>query len=157
MFFLFSFDAFILLFSLIAYLTPVCRTTNFTFNFLILNSQSLDSTLVQLFSLVQLFATPWTEAHKASLSFTISQSSLELMSIESMVSYNHLVLCCPLLLPPSIFPSIRVFSNEAALCIRWPKYWNFSINPSNEYSGLIFTALKSTRISTLSQGLRIER
>ena len=141
MFFLFSFalDAFILLFSLISYLTPVCRTTHFTSNFLILNSQSLDSTLVQLLSLVQLFASPWTAAHKASLSFTISQSSLELMSIELMVPYNHLVLCCPLLLPPSIFPSIRVFSSEAVLCIRWPKYWSFSfsISPSDEYSGLI--------------------
>ena len=82
--------------------------------------------------------TPWTVAYQASLSFTISQSLLELMSIESVMTSNHLILCHPLLLP-SIFPSIMVFSNESALCIRWPKYWNvsFSISPSNEYSGLI--------------------
>ena len=75
-----------------------------------------------------------------SLSFTISQSLLKLMSVESVMPSNHLTLCCPLLLPPSIFPSIRVFSNESALHIRWPKYWSFSfkIHPSNEYSGLIF-------------------
>ena len=95
--------------------------------------------LVQSLSCVQLFASPWTAAHQASLSFTISWSLLKLMSIESMMPSNHLVLCPPLLLPPLIFPSIRVFSNELALCIRWPKYWNFSfsITPSNEYSGLI--------------------
>ena len=85
------------------------------------------------------FLTPWTAAHHASLSFTISQSLLKLMSIESVMPFNHLILCRPLLLLPSIFPSIRVFSNESALCIRWPKYWGFSfdISPSNEYSGLI--------------------
>ena len=94
---------------------------------------------VQLLSRVWLFATPWTAAHQASLSITNSQSLLKLMSIESMMPSNHLILCCPLLLPPSIFPSIRVFSNESILCIRWPKYWSltFSISPSNEYSGLI--------------------
>ena len=94
--------------------------------------------VVQLLSCVRLFATPWTAALQASLSFTISQSSLKLMSIESVMPSNHLVLCHPLLLP-SIFPSIRVFSNESALCIRWPKYWSFSfsINPSNEYSGFL--------------------
>ena len=83
--------------------------------------------------------TPWTAAHQASLSFTISQSLLTLMSIESMMPSNHLILCRPLLLLPSIFPSIRVFSNEAALHSRWPKYWSFSfsISPSNEYAGLI--------------------
>ena len=82
---------------------------------------------------------PWTAACQAPLSFTISLSSLKLMSIESIMPYNHLILCCPLLLLPSIFPSIRVFSSELALCIRWPKCWNFSfsISPSNEYSGLI--------------------
>ena len=82
---------------------------------------------------------PWTAAHQASLSITNSWSSLKLMCIESVMPSNHLILCCPLLLPPSIFPSIRVFSNESALCIRWPKYWSFSFNisPSNEYSGLI--------------------
>ena len=78
-------------------------------------------------------------ARQASLSITISRSSLKLMSIESTMPSNHLILCHPLLLPPSIFPSIRVFSNESALCIRWSKYWSFSfsISPSNEYSGLI--------------------
>ena len=81
---------------------------------------------------------PWTAARQASLSITISQSLLKLMSTESVMPSNHLVLCRPLLLPPSIFPSIRVFSNELVLCIRWPKDWTFSfcINPSNEYSGL---------------------
>ena len=90
-----------------------------------------------------LFATPRTTAQQASLSFTISQSLLKLMSIESMMPSNHLILCHPLLLLPSVFPSIRVFSNESALCIMWPKYWNFSflISPSSEYSGLIFCRL----------------
>ena len=94
---------------------------------------------VQLLSRVQLFATPWTAAHQASLSITNSQSLLQLMSIQSMIPSNHLILCRPLLLLPSIFPSIRVFSNESVLCIRWPNYWsfNFSISPSNGYSGLI--------------------
>ena len=94
---------------------------------------------VQLLSCIWLFATPWTAARQVSLSITNSQSLLKLMSIESMMSSNHLILCHPLLLPPSIFPSIRVFSNESALCIRWPKYWSFSFNisPSNAYSGLI--------------------
>ena len=86
-----------------------------------------------------LFVTPRIVARQASLSFTISQSLLKLMSIESVMTFNHLILCRPLLLLPSIFPSIRVFSNELALCIRWPNYWSFSfsISPSNEYSGLI--------------------
>ena len=82
-------------------------------------------------------ATPQTAAHQASLSFTISWSLLKLMSIKSVMPSNHLVLCHPLLLMPSIFPSIRVFSNESALHIRWPRYWSFSISPSSEYSGLI--------------------
>ena len=86
---------------------------------------------------VQLFATPWTAAHQASLSFTISQSLLKLMSIESVVPSNHLILCHPLLLLPSIFPSNRVFSNESALHIRWPKYWSFSFNISPSSEGLI--------------------
>ena len=92
-----------------------------------------------LFSCVQLFATPWTAAHQASLSFTISWSVLKLMCIELMMPSNHLILCCPLLLLSSVFPSIRVSSNELALHIRWPEYWSFSfsISPSNEYSGLI--------------------
>ena len=83
--------------------------------------------------------TPWTAAHQVSLSFTISRSLLKLISIELMVTSNHLILCYPLLLLPSIFPSMRVFSSESALRIRWPKYWSFSFNisPSNEYSGLL--------------------
>jgi len=88
-------------------------------------------------SRVQLFVTPWTAAHQASLSTTNSWSLLKCMSIELVMPSNHLILCRPLLLPPSIFPSIRVFSNESVLHIRWPKYWSFSIGPSNEYSGLI--------------------
>ena len=94
---------------------------------------------VQLLSHVWLFLTPWTAACQASLSFTNSQSLLRLMSIESVMPSNHLILCCPLLFLPSVSPSIRVFSNESVLCIRWPKYWSFSfsISPSNEYSGLI--------------------
>ena len=93
---------------------------------------------VQLLSRVWLFTTPWTAARQASLSITNSQSLLKLMPIESVMPSNHLIFCRPLLCPPSIFPSIRVFSNESALCIRWPKYWSFSfsISPSNEYSEL---------------------
>ena len=93
---------------------------------------------VQSLSRVQLFATPCTAARQASLSITNSQSLLKLMSIKSVMPSNHLILCHPLL-PPSIFPSIRVFSNESVLHIRWPKYWSFSfsISPSNEHSGLI--------------------
>ena len=94
---------------------------------------------VQSLSRVWLFVTPWTAAGQASLSITNSRSLLKLMSIELVMPSNHLILCCSLLLPPSIFPSTRVFSNESALHIRWPKYWNFSFNisPYNEYSGLI--------------------
>ena len=94
---------------------------------------------IQSFSHVQLFATPWTAACQASLSITISQILLRLMSIESVMPSNHLILCRPLLFPLSIFPSIRVFSNESVLHIRWPKYWSFgfSISPASEYSGLI--------------------
>ena len=93
---------------------------------------------VQSLSCVLLFVTPWTAAHQASLSITNSWSLLKLMSIMSVRPSHHLILCHPLLLPPSIFPSTRVFSNESVLRIRWPKYWNFSfsISPSNEYSGL---------------------
>ena len=96
------------------------------------------SIVFQLLSRVWLFATLRTTAHKVSLVFTISLSFVKLMSIESVMPSNHLILCCPLLLLPSIFPSIRVFSNELALCNRWPKYWNFSfsISPSKEYPGL---------------------
>ena len=91
------------------------------------------------FSHVRLFVIPWIATHHASLSITNSRSLLKLMSIESVMPSNHLILCRLLLLLPSIFPSIRVFSNESVLCIRWPKYWSFrfNISPSNEYSGLI--------------------
>ena len=96
-------------------------------------------TSAQLLSCVWLFAIPWTAALQASLSITKSQSMLQLMSIKSVIQSNHLILCCSLLLPPSIIPSIRVFSNVSVLCIRWLKYWSlsFSISPSNEYWGLI--------------------
>ena len=94
---------------------------------------------VQLLSHVQPFVTPWTAARQPSLSFTVSWSLLKLMSIESVLSSSHLVLCHPLLFLTSIFPSIKIFSNESALCSRWPKYWNFrfSLSLSNKYSGLI--------------------
>ena len=94
---------------------------------------------VQLLSHVRFFATPWTAAHQASLFITNSQSLLKLMSIESVMPFSHLILCLPLLLLPSIFPSIKVFSNESVLRIRWSKDWSFSfsISPSNEHSGLI--------------------
>ena len=94
---------------------------------------------VQLLSHVQLFVTPWTAACQAFLSITNSQSLLKFMSIESVMPSNHLILCWPLLFPPSIFPSIRVFSSGSVIHIRWPKYcsFSFSISPSNEYSGLI--------------------
>ena len=98
-----------------------------------------DDADVQLFNHVWLFVSPWTVARQATLSFIISQSLLKLMSIELLIPSSHLVLCSPLLLLPSIFPSIMVFSNESVLHFRWPKYWSFSfsISPSNEYSGLI--------------------
>ena len=101
------------------------------------SGDSLESRL-KLFS-CSFFATSWTAAHQASLAFTISGSLLRLLAIELMMSSNHLILCHPLLLPPSVFPSFRVFSYESVLPIRWPKYWSFSfsIRPSNEHSGLI--------------------
>ena len=94
---------------------------------------------VQTLSIVPLFATPWTAAHQASLFIINFQSLFKLMSVESVMLSNHAILCCPLLLLPSVFPSIRVFSSESMLCIRWPKYcsFSFSISPSNEHSGLI--------------------
>ena len=99
----------------------------------------MEQQAVQLLSRVRLFVTPWTAALQASLSITNSRNLLKLMSIESVMPSNHLILYCPLLLLPSIFPSIRVFSNKSVLHIRWPKYWSFSfsISPSNDYSGLI--------------------
>ena len=111
----------------------------FTLYLEILKSRSDYQVQVQLLSHVWLVVTPWTAARQASLSITNSQSLLKLMSIELVMPSNHLILCHPLLLPPSIFPSIRVFSSESALRIKWPKYWSFSFNisPSNEYSGLI--------------------
>ena len=98
--------------------------------------------------------TPWTAVHHASLSIINSQSLLKLTSTELVMPSNHLILCCPILLPPSISPSIRVFSNESVLRIRWPKYWsfNFSISPSNEYSGLISFRM-DWLISLQSRGL----
>ena len=106
---------------------------------LLLGREAITNPVVQLLSHVWLFATPWSKACQASLSITNSRSLLKLMSIESVMPSNYLILCHPLLLPPSIFPSIRVFSNESILCIWWPNYWSssFSISPSNEYSGLI--------------------
>ena len=96
---------------------------------------------VQWLSCIQLFSTPWATVCQASLSFTIFHSLLTLMSVESRMQSNHLILCHSLLLLPSIFPSIRVFSNESALCIRWSKFWSFSISPFKEYSGLISFSL----------------
>ena len=103
------------------------------------NMASGSTSSVQLLSHVQLFVTPWTGAHQASLSITNSRSLLKLMSIEWVMPSNHLIFCHPLLLPPSIFPSTRVFSNESVLHIRWPEYWSFSFNisPTNEHPGLI--------------------
>ena len=103
------------------------------------SSKAFQFSSVQSLSHVRLFATPWTAAHQASLSITNSRSPPKPMSIESVMPSNHLILCRPLLLLPSISPSIRVFSNESTLRIRWPKYWSFSfiISPSNEHPGLI--------------------
>ena len=103
-------------------------------------------TSVQLLSRVRLFATSWTVAHQASLSIINSWSLLKLMSIKLVMPSNHLILCRPLLLPLSIFPSIRVFSNEPVLRIRWPKCWSISISPSNEYSGLISLLLSCVQL-----------
>ena len=113
--------------------------------------------LVQSLSCVRLFATPWTAARQASLSVTNSWSMLKLMFIESVMPSNHLILCCPLLLLPSVFPSIRVFSSESALHIRWPKYWsfNFNINSSNEYSGLISSRIEWFDLLAVQGTLRV--
>ena len=111
---------------------------------------------VQLLSRVRLFATPWTTAHQTSLSITNSQSLLKLMSIESVMPSNYFIFCRPLLLPPSIFPSIRVFSNQSALHIRWPKSWSFSLNisPSNEYSGLLSFRIDSFDLLAVQGSLK---
>ena len=139
------------LFSICLYLHPVpkhcraalsiftlCRLLSYVWKYFV--DWVINVVAVQSLSLVQLLATPWTAACQAFLSFTISQSLLKFTSIESVMPSNHLILCHHLLLLPSIFPSIRVFAKETALCIRWPKYWSFSfsISPSDEYSGLIF-------------------
>ena len=125
---------------------------------LILYSSALEAVIVvQLLSHIQFFATPWTATYQAPLSFAISRSVLKLMSTEPVMSSKHIVLCHQLLLLPSMFPSFRVFSNESALHIRWPKYKSFSISPSNEYSGLIsfridwfdLLAIQGTRRSLL--------
>ena len=110
---------------------------------------------VQSLSRVWLFVTPWTAAHQASLSITNSRNPPKLMSTESVMPSNHLILCHPLLLLPSLFPSIRVFSNESAFCVRWPKYWSFgfSISPSSEYSGLISFRMDWLDILVVSEGL----
>ena len=118
---------------------------------------------VRSLSRVWLFATPWTPARQASLSIASSWNLLKLMSVASVMPSNHLTLCRPLLLLPSIFPSIRVFSNESALHIRWPKYWsfNFSISPSNEYPGLIsfridwFSSVRFPKIESRSKVMNI--
>ena len=129
--------------------SPTCIAECMQLDFWFWSSQSLwkcwigwqdtQFSSIQLLNRTWLSATPWTAECQASLSITSSWSLLKPMSIESMMPSNHLILCHPLLLLPSIFPSMRVFSNESALCIRWPKYWSFSFNisPSNEYSGLI--------------------
>ena len=117
---------------------------------------SVQFSSVQLLSRVRLFATLWIAAHQASLSITNSRSSLKLMSIESVMPSSHLILCCPLLLLPPIPPSIRVFSNESTLRMRWPKYWSFSfsISPSKEHPGLIsFREFRTGWISLQSKGL----
>ena len=127
-----------------------CATSFQSFLSYKIETLSVQFSSAQLLSRVRLFATPWTAACQASLSITISwhlppcssptPRVYSLMSMESMMSSNHLILCCPLLLLPSVFPNIRVFSNQSVLCIRWPKYWSFSfsISPFNEYSGLIY-------------------
>ena len=119
-------------------------------------SPSLLFSSVQSLSHVQFFETPWTAAHQSSLSLTISWRLLKLMSIELVMPSNQLILCHPLLLPPSIFPSIRVFSNKSVLCIKWPKYWsfNFSISPFNEYSGLISFRMDCFDLLTLQGTLK---
>ena len=118
---------------------PHCSLRAFQHPLLYRTIETLQFTSVQSLSCVQLFATPWTAGHQASLSITNSWILLKLMSIKSVMPSNHLILCRPLFLPPSIFPSVRVFSSESVLHVRWPKYWSFSfsISPSNEYSGLI--------------------
>ena len=119
--------------------SPPGSSTHGIFQARVLEWGAIAFSSIQSLSHVRLFETPWTAAYQASQSITNSQRLLNLISIESVMPSNHLILCRPHLLLPSVFPSIRVFSNESALCIRWPKYWSFSfsISPSNGYSGLI--------------------
>ena len=137
-------------------MTRVHQTLQFVFFVNLLGSFFLFSS-VQPLSHVQLFATPWTAARQASLSITNSWSLLKLMSIESVMPSNHLILCCLLLLPPSIFPNIRVFSNESVFHIRWPKYWSFSfsISPSNDYSGLISFRMDKLDLLAIQGALKV--
>ena len=109
---------------------------------------------VQLLSRVRLFVTPWTAAHQASLSITNSRSSPRLTSIDSMMPSSHLILCRPLLLPPSIFPSIRVFSNESALPIRWPKYWSFSFSICISKHHIVLLNIYNFNLSVIKLGKR---
>ena len=118
-----------------------------------LSHLSVHLSSVQSFSCVRLFATPWTAARQASLSITSSRSLLKLMSIESVMPSNHLILCCPLLFLSSVFPSIRVFSSELALRIRRPKYWSFSISLCNEYSG--FSSFRLERFELAVQVVEV--
>ena len=129
--------------------------TNYKINIIAQSVYTDQFSSVQLLSHVRLLATQWTAACQASLFITNSRSLHKFMSIESVMPSNHLILCRPLLLLLSIFPSIRVFSTESVLCIRWPKYWSFSfsVSPSNEYSGLIFPLGWTGWISLQSKGL----
>ena len=131
--------------------SPVISSCQMNLSFLTFSSD-------QSFSHVRLFVAPWTAARQASLSITNSRSSPKLMSIELVMPSSHLILCQPLLLPPSIFSSIRVFSNDAVLCIRWPEYWSFSfsISPSNEYSGLISLRMDWLDLLAVQGALKME-
>ena len=131
--------------------SPVISSCQMNLSFLTFSSD-------QSFSHVRLFVAPWTAARQASLSITNSRSSPKLMSIELVMPSSHLILCQPLLLPPSIFSSIRVFSNDAVLCIRWPKYWSFSfsISLSNEYSGLISFRMDWLDLLAVQGALKME-
>ena len=131
-----------------------CRNQSSLLQTILQSYSHQDSSVQFTCSVVSDSVIPWTAGHRASLSVTNSRSLLKLMSVKSVTPSNHLILCHPLLLLPSIFPSIRVFSNESVLCIRCPKYWSFSfsIRPANEYSGLIFLGLTGW-ISLQSKGL----
>ena len=140
-----------------------CFFTNDSFILLLVSSPlrwglSIQFNSVQSLGHIRFFATPWTAARQASLSITNSRSPPKPMSIESVMPSNHLILCCPLLLLPSIFPSIRVFSNESALCIRWTKCWSFSFNtsPTNEHAGLISFRMDWLNLLAVQGGLSID-